>query len=117
MGDHPNHQWLPVFTEEDRAVLVEVMQTARDLKLILEKIMATLTDVQAAVTAEDSVIDSAIALLQGLAAQVAALPPNQAAIDALAADITAKTSTLSAAVVANTGTTPGPVVAGATVKA
>jgi hypothetical protein len=64
--------------------------------------MATLQDVQAAVAAEDTVVDSAIALLQGLAAQVAALQPNQAAIDALAADITAKTSALSEAVVANT---------------
>lgn len=64
--------------------------------------MSTLADVQAAVTAEGTVVDSAIALLTGLAAQVAALTPNQAAIDALAADITAKTSTLSAAVVANT---------------
>lgn len=64
--------------------------------------MATLTDVQTAVTNEDTVIDSAIALLTGLAAQVAALAPNQAAIDALAADITAKTTALSQAVVANT---------------
>ena len=68
--------------------------------------MATLTDVQAAVTAEDSVIDSAIALIQGLAAQVAALPPNQAAIDALAADITAKSAALAAAVTANTPAAP-----------
>lgn len=70
--------------------------------------MATLQDLQAAVAAEDTVIDSAIALLRGLAAQVAALPPDQAAIDALAADITAKTGVLSAAVSANT---PGAAVA------
>ena len=68
--------------------------------------MATLTDVQAAVTAEDSVIDSAIALIQGLAAQVAALPPNQAAIDVLAADIKAKSAALAAAVTANTPAAP-----------
>ena len=49
--------------------------------------MLTLQDVQAAVTASDTVIDSAVTLIQGLAAQVAALAPNQAAIDALAADI------------------------------
>lgn len=64
--------------------------------------MSTLADVQAAVTAEDSVVDSAITLLTGLAAQVAALTPNQASIDALAADITAKTQALSDALVANT---------------
>ena len=61
-----------------------------------------LDSLQAAVAAEDTVVDSAIALLQGLAAQVAALKPNQAAIDALAADITAKTQALSDAIVANT---------------
>lgn len=66
------------------------------------QIMATLQDLQAAVTAEDTVIDSAITLLQGLAAQIAALTPNQAAIDALAADISAKTQALADAVVANT---------------
>lgn len=68
--------------------------------------MATLNDVQNAVTEEDTVVDSAIALLQGLAAQVAALKPNQDAIDALAADITAKTIALSNAVVANTPAAP-----------
>ena len=70
------------------------------------KIMATLADLQAAVTAEDTVIDSAMTLLAGLAAQIAALQPNQAAIDALAADVTAKTAALSAAVAANTPAAP-----------
>jgi hypothetical protein len=70
------------------------------------RIMSTLADVQAAVTAEDTVVDSAIALLQGLAAQIAALQPNQAAIDALAADVTAKTTALANAVAANTPAAP-----------
>lgn len=65
-------------------------------------IMATLADLQTAVTAEDNVVDSAITLLQGLTQQIAALQPNQAAIDALAADVTAKTQALAAAVAANT---------------
>lgn len=73
-----------------------------------EQIMSTLADVQAKVTAEDTVIDSAIALLQGLAAQVAALTPDQAAIDALAADIGSKTDALAAAVAANTPAAPAP---------
>lgn len=68
----------------------------------LNEIMATLADVQAAVTAEDTVIDSAVALIQGLAAQVAAVAPNQAAIDALAADIKGKSDALAAAVAQNT---------------
>jgi hypothetical protein len=72
----------------------------------VEVIMATLQDVQTATAAEDTVIDSAIVLLNGLAAQVAALTPNQAAIDALAADISAKTASLAAAVTANTPNPP-----------
>lgn len=67
-----------------------------------KEIMATLADVQAEVTAEDTVIDSAVALIQGLAAAVAALKPDQAAIDALAADIKGKSDALAAAVTANT---------------
>ncbi len=65
-------------------------------------IMATLADVVAEVGAESTVIDSAIALIQGLAAQVAALTPDQAAIDQLAADIQAKSDALATAVKANT---------------
>lgn len=68
----------------------------------LIKIMATLSEVQELVAAENTVIDSAIVLLQNLAAQVAALTPSQAAIDALAADITAKTNELATAVTTNT---------------
>jgi len=67
-----------------------------------KKIMADLTSLTADVTAEDTVVDSAITLLQGLAAQIAALAPTQAAIDALAADVTAKTQSLADAVKANT---------------
>lgn len=94
----------PVGTQENLFYL------ARDVSLMrkqLEAIMATLNDVQTAVTAEDTVIDSAVALIQGLAAQIAALQPTQAAIDALANDVKAKTVALSAAVLAGT---PTPVV-------
>ncbi len=64
--------------------------------------MATLKDLQDAVAAEDTVIDSAVTLIQGLAAQIAALAPTQAAIDALAADVKAKSDALAAAVAAGT---------------
>lgn len=66
----------------------------------------TLATIQSLVTAEDTVADSVIALMTGLAAQVKALQPNQAAIDALAADITAKTTAMAAAVTANTPAAP-----------
>ena len=85
---------------------VTIEQIAALINALKETIMATLADLQTAVANEDTVIDSAITLLQGLAAAVAALKPNQAAIDALAADITAKTQALSDAVVANTPAQP-----------
>lgn len=68
--------------------------------------MATLKDVQDEVAAQKTVTDSAIALLNGLAAQVAALAPDQAAIDKLAADIKAQTDALAAAVTADTPAAP-----------
>ena len=85
--DHVNHR------------LDEIVSLINQLGAI---IMATLQDLQASVTAENTVIDSAITLLQGLAQQVKDLKPNQAAIDALAADIGGKTQALADAVVANT---------------
>lgn len=85
--------------------------TAKLLAEILHNqklIMSTLADLQAAVTAEDTVIQSAITLIQGLAAQIAALQPNQAAIDALAADVSAQATALGTAVAAGTPATPAP---------
>lgn len=61
-----------------------------------------LDDLTAQVAAEDTVVDSAIALINGLAAQIASLPASQAAIDALAADVKAKGQALADAVAANT---------------
>jgi ABC-type transporter Mla subunit MlaD len=63
---------------------------------------STLQSLQDAVTAENSVIDSAVTLIQGLAAEIAALKPTQEAIDALAASVKAKSDALAAAVSANT---------------
>jgi hypothetical protein len=69
---------------------------------------AELDTLTAAVAAEDTVIDSAIALIQGLAAQIATLAnagdtaATLAAITALATDVSAKSAALSAAVTANT---------------
>ncbi len=65
-----------------------------------------LDNLTAQVAAEDTVADAAIALIQGLAAQIAALPANQAAIDALAADVKAKAQAMSDAIVANTPAAP-----------
>lgn len=64
--------------------------------------LATLADLKAKVEQEDTVIDSAVTLIQGLAQQVKDLTPDQAAIDALAADIDAKSQALADAITANT---------------
>ncbi len=75
-----------------------------------ETIMSALDDLQVAVTAEDTVIDSAIALINGIPALIAAAGTDPAKLSALTADITAKSKALADAVVANTSaaTTPPP---------
>lgn len=70
------------------------------------ELMASLTQLQAAVAAEDTVIDSAVTLIQGLAQQIADLKPTQDAIDALAADVQGKADALAAAVAAGTPAAP-----------
>jgi hypothetical protein len=92
--------------DELKAKLDQILAIVQAVQTQGKQIMATLADVQAAVTAEDTVVDSAVVLIQGLAAQVAALQPNQAAIDALAADIKGKSDALAAAVAANTPAAP-----------
>ena len=67
-----------------------------------ENIMAAIDDLQAAVAAEDTVIDSAITLIQGIPALIAAAGVDPAKLAALQSDITSKSSALAAAVAANT---------------
>ena len=89
-----------------RRELQEIVYLIKQVLKNQQTMANTLASIQSDVTAEDSVVDSVITLLQGLSAAVAALQPNQQAIDALAADIEAKTATLSNAVVANTPASP-----------
>lgn len=90
-----------------------------DLKPLLQqilnqenKIVQTLADLQTAVANETAVEQSAITLLNGLSAQIASLKTTQtdsataAAIDALASQIQSQTTTLAAAVTANTPAQP-----------
>lgn len=72
--------------------------------------MAALDDLTAAVAAEDTVVDSAITLLQGLKAALdaAIASNNPAALTALSNSIGAKTKALSDAVVANTPASASP---------
>lgn len=59
---------------------------------------------QAQVDEIETVADSAIALINGLAAQILALKDDPARIEALAVELKAKSDLLAAAVVANTPT-------------
>lgn len=77
----------------------------------LEKIMATLDETLAAVTAEDNKVDSIIALVNGLKTQLAdalsgaSLPPAvQAKVDAVFAQVTASAGKIDTAITANTPT-------------
>ena len=84
--------------------------------------MSKIDDLAVAVTAEDNMIDGAVALIQGLSAQVAAAGTDPAKLTALVADINAKTVALAAAVASGTlvappGTTQTMSVADATAAA
>lgn len=70
-----------------------------------EKLMSAVDDLAAAVAKEDTTIDSAIALIQGIPDLIAAAGVDPAKLAALQADITAKTAALAAAVVVGTPTT------------
>ena len=65
-------------------------------------IMATLDALAAQVAANKTVIDSAIVLINGIAARIAAAGADPAALAALVDDLKASDSALAAAVAANT---------------
>jgi predicted nucleic acid-binding Zn-ribbon protein len=66
------------------------------------KLMSAMTDLQASVAAENTVIASAITLLKGLKAALDAAGTDPAALAALKADIDAQTQGLADAITANT---------------
>lgn len=66
------------------------------------QLMAAIDDLQVDVTAEDTVIDSAIVLINGIAAAIAAAGVDPAKLAALRSDIQGKSAALAAAVAANT---------------
>lgn len=69
---------------------------------------AELVALQAQVAQTDTVIASAVTLIQGIAAQLEAIKDDPAAISALAADLQGTTAALAAAVTANTPSGPTP---------
>lgn len=94
--------------------LTRIEQELAEIKRLLlilitkDKDMANALDnLTAKVTAENTVIDSAITLITGLADQIkAANTANDPALNALADSIQAKSDALAAAVTANTAAAP-----------
>lgn len=68
----------------------------------LNKMSAELENLTNEVAETSTVVDSAITLIEGLAAQIRDLSDDPTALIALAADLDAKTNALAAAVSANT---------------
>jgi hypothetical protein len=117
MQKHWYNRFMP-----DYQVLIQLDALSSKVDLILknqEKIMTTQADIAAAlakvtqdVAAETTIDQSAIALIKGLAAQIAALAASTtdtttaAALTALSSTIEANTTSLTAAVSANTPATP-----------
>lgn len=87
------------------AVLVFVL-FALFLFLGWRKTMATLDDIQAKVTAETTVIASAVTLLGELSAAIKASVNDPVALQAISDSIDAQAASLAAAVAANTPAAP-----------
>ena len=74
----------------------------------MDNIMATLAELTAQVTANSTVIDSAVVLIQGIAARIEAAGTDPVKLQALADELKTKDDALSEAVAANTEAVPLP---------
>jgi hypothetical protein len=109
-SSHITHHKLDEILEN----LIDILHKLGKLDL-LEKILEKegamtkeLDDLTAQVAAEEDAVNSAIILINGLAAQLASIANDPAAIEALAVSLKASVASLSAAVVANTPVAPVP---------
>lgn len=103
--------------QEDQLFTVIVLEILENIVRRLDNMAVDLTALTAEVAAVGTVEQSAITLINGIAAQIAAAvaavpsadPATQTAINALTAQLTAETAALSAAVTANTPVVAAPV--------
>lgn len=86
---------------------INARDIAEFLLIFYEDTMIKFQDLQAAVAAEDTVIQSAVTLIQGIAQRIADAGVDPAALQALTDDITAQAASLAAAVTANTPSPTG----------
>ena len=101
---HPHHAHHELHRKLDHLSL-KADEITRLLHLVLKKetlIMADLTSLTAQVKTNTDVEQSAIVLIQGIAAQLAAAKTDPAAIQALSDSLNASAASLADAVTANT---------------
>ncbi len=89
--------------------LEQLLQIFREILQEMKQMSAELDRLTTEVGETGTVVDSAIALIQGLAEQIRQLATDPVALGKLADDLDAKTNALAAAVEANTTPTPPPV--------
>lgn len=95
--------------QSDPAVLDALARIESAIKTLGDTMSAQLDTLKNAVESENTVIDSAITLLNGLSAQIVALKDDPVALQALADEVAGKSQALADAVTANTPTpTPTP---------
>jgi TolA-binding protein len=86
----------------------EILAQLQELSRRITNMSGTLADLQAQVTQNTSVIESAKTLIQGLAQKLANAGTDPAALDALRTELATSDAALAAAVAANTPAAPVP---------
>jgi len=106
----PTQRALELIARRTARLEVLLQFTLQRLFRMENRIMATLTDLEANVRANTDVIDSAIVLLQGLKTKLdeAIASGDPAKLQALADELGSADAKLAAAVVANTPAEPAP---------
>ncbi len=89
-------------------LLQQILQKLNSIQTEENKIMAVLDDLTAQVAQNTTVEGSALTLIQGLAAQLAAAGSNPTALAALQTQLKTSADALAAAVAANTPAAPAP---------
>ena len=92
--------------DETRQLLTQILSGITQLLSKQEATKVTLDELQVQVTANTTVEQSAITLIQGLAAQLAAAATDPAKVQALADQLNTSATSLAAAIAANTPVAP-----------
>jgi uncharacterized coiled-coil protein SlyX len=92
--------------EEDRAILFQILNRLTKIEEKLMTVDEAITALVEKVSAQGTVIESTITLLNGLSAQLQAAADDPAQLQAIIDQVGAQTDALAAAVAANTPQTP-----------